>query len=96
MEHARQIRAKILDRTKCVASVGIGPNVLLARLATRRAKPDNVFRILREEGQAFVSQLPVSSLPGVGRKLTRKLEAMGVNKGGTCAHLYAAVLPLPC
>lgn len=36
---------QIKAATHCTASVGIGPNMLLAKLATTHAKPDGVFRI---------------------------------------------------
>ena len=36
---------QVKEATKCTASVGIGPNMLLAKLATSTAKPDGVFRI---------------------------------------------------
>ncbi len=36
---------QILGATKCTASIGIGSNMLLAKLATNSAKPDGVFRI---------------------------------------------------
>lgn len=34
------LRADILAATGCTASAGVGPNLLLARLATRQAKPN--------------------------------------------------------
>ena len=36
---------QIKEATQCTASAGIGPNMLLAKLATTRAKPDGIFRI---------------------------------------------------
>lgn len=42
---ARQLRAQIEAETGCTASAGIGPNMLLARLATKRAKPNGQFHI---------------------------------------------------
>lgn len=42
---AEELRTKILEATKCNASVGIGPSILLANMATRKAKPNGVFRI---------------------------------------------------
>lgn len=42
---AEQIRRKIRDATRCNASVGIGPNILLANMATKKAKPNGVFQI---------------------------------------------------
>ena len=37
------LRRKVREKTGCSASVGMGPNPLLARMATRRAKPDGMF-----------------------------------------------------
>jgi DNA repair protein REV1 len=43
---ATTIRQEIFDMTKCTASAGIAGNMLLARLATRKAKPNGQFYIL--------------------------------------------------
>ena len=72
---AETIRARVRDATGCVASVGIGPNRLIARLATTRAKPDGVFEVREDEADAFVASLPVRDLPGVGRGALEKLRA---------------------
>ena len=72
---AETIRARVRDATGCVASVGIGPNRLIARLATTRAKPDGVFEVREDEAEAFVASLPVRDLPGVGRGALEKLRA---------------------
>ena len=42
---AGKLRAQIEADTGCTASAGIGPNMLLARLATKRAKPNGQFLI---------------------------------------------------
>ena len=42
---AEKIRAEIKEATGCTASVGIGSNVLLARMCTRVAKPDGCFHL---------------------------------------------------
>jgi DNA repair protein REV1 len=42
---AGKLRAQIEADTGCTASAGIGPNMLLARLATKRAKPNGQFHI---------------------------------------------------
>lgn len=56
--------AQVRHCTGCAASVGIGPNPLVARLATRRAKPDGLFRVTKKEALAFLAPLPVDTLPG--------------------------------
>ena len=43
---AATLRRQIRDATRCNASVGIGPSILLAAMATKKAKPDGVFRVL--------------------------------------------------
>lgn len=44
---AQQIRQEI-SLTGCTASIGIGPSLLVARIATKKAKPDGLFRIMQE------------------------------------------------
>lgn len=42
------IRKEIVDLTRCTASVGIAGNLLLARMATRKAKPDGQYKLVSE------------------------------------------------
>ncbi|XP_075962249.1 DNA repair protein REV1 isoform X2 [Anarhichas minor] len=79
---ASAIRADIKEKTGCCASVGMGSNILLARLATRKAKPDGQHLLKSEEVDDFIRELPVTSLPGVGPVMGRKLAAMGVRSCG--------------
>ncbi|XP_008294605.1 DNA repair protein REV1 [Stegastes partitus] len=79
---AKAIRADIHEKTGCCASVGMGSNILLARLATRKAKPNGQYFLKSEEVDDFIRDLPVTSLPGVGPVMGRKLAAMGVRSCG--------------
>ena len=40
-----KLREEIFEITKCTASIGLGPNVLLAKLATKKAKPNGIHMI---------------------------------------------------
>lgn len=60
----KALRQKIFEETECTASAGIGPNLLLARLATRRGKPNGQFRVLAKDGQQFVSSLVMRDFHG--------------------------------
>ncbi|MDB0053638.1 hypothetical protein N9F40_01240 [bacterium] len=73
---AEEIRQKIKNETGCVASVGIGPNRLVARLATKHAKPDGVFIVNNGNEKEYVASLPVTELPGVGRGALEKLKSV--------------------
>ncbi|XP_077473431.1 DNA repair protein REV1 [Stigmatopora argus] len=79
---AKAIRTDIKERTGCSASIGMGSNILLARLSTRKAKPDGQYYLKSEEVDDFIRDLPVTSLPGVGPVMGRKLAAIGVQSCG--------------
>lgn len=47
-----------------LCSPSSGSNILLARLATRKAKPDGQYFLRSEDVDDFIRDLPVTSLPG--------------------------------
>ncbi|KAH9190447.1 hypothetical protein AeNC1_007581 [Aphanomyces euteiches] len=78
VEVAKEIRKAIYETTKCNASVGVSYNILLARLATKHAKPNNVFEITSSNVDDLLKDLYVRDLPGVGRVLQSKLAEFGI------------------
>jgi DNA repair protein REV1 len=70
---ANNIRADIEKETQCTASIGIGENKLLAKIATKKAKPNGTFHLTLDMLPSFFSTLPVRELPSVGRKVESKL-----------------------
>jgi DNA repair protein REV1 len=66
-----------------LVSIGIGPNILLARLATRRAKPAGSHHFhsplslspTAPETLAYIHELDVQSLPGFGRSARDKVQS---------------------
>ncbi|NXL87326.1 REV1 protein, partial [Alectura lathami] len=86
-EFANAIRTEIKAQTKCTASVGMGSNILLARMATRKAKPDGQYHLKPEEVDDFIRGQLVTSLPGVGRSMESKLASLGIR---TCGDLQCA------
>lgn len=89
---ASAIRADIEEKTGCCASVGMGSNILLARLATRRAKPNGQYFLESLEVDDFIRDLTVTSLPGVGPAMGRKLAAIGVKSCGDLQQVSMSVL----
>ncbi|GAA5990517.1 hypothetical protein JCM11641_006115 [Rhodosporidiobolus odoratus] len=80
---ANQIREEIFAATGCPASIGVSHNILLARLATRKAKPAGAFHLLSDHVLAFLAPLDVDALPGIGWKQSDKLESeLGVRTVG--------------
>ncbi|GIL49419.1 hypothetical protein Vafri_5746, partial [Volvox africanus] len=76
---AARLRAEIAAATECTASAGIGPNILVAKLATRRAKPNGQFRVTQGTVLNFLGDLKVEDLPGVGWSMASKLEGLGIS-----------------
>ncbi|KAL6742883.1 hypothetical protein Aduo_015982 [Ancylostoma duodenale] len=70
---AEHLRAEIRRETGCPASVGIGRSTLMARLATRYAKPDGVRHVPAEESDVFIANEKVRNLPGLGYQTYSKL-----------------------
>lgn len=77
-EVAEKLRASVKEKTGCEISVGIGNNILLAKVALRKAKPAGQYLIKPEEILDFIGELTVTDLPGVAYSLGGKLEEMGV------------------
>lgn len=67
-----EIRRDIYNLTRCSVSIGASKNVLLSKLATKKAKPNGKF-YLYENIDSFLDKLLLKDLPGIGHKLTSKL-----------------------
>lgn len=83
---AREIRESIHQLTGLTASAGVAPNKMLAKIASDWRKPDGQFAILPDQVEAFMKDLPVRKLWGVGPKTAEVLEAEQVR---TCGDLQS-------
>jgi len=77
---ARRLKALILEETRLTASAGVAPNKFLAKIASGWRKPDGLTVIAPERVEAFLQDLPVDALWGVGPVTAKKLRQIGVNK----------------
>ncbi len=81
---AQEIRSAIFRETKLTSSAGIGPNKLIAKIASEIEKPNGQFEVRQEQVPEFMKDLHVRKIWGVGEKSERKLEELGVE---TCGEL---------
>ena len=81
---AKEIRKKIFDETQLTASAGISCNKMLAKIASDWKKPNGQFAVLPEDIEAFLKDLPVSKIHGVGPKSAERLKSLGFE---TCGQL---------
>ncbi len=87
-----QIRAVIRADTGLVASVGIAPNKFLAKLASAADKPDGLRVIEPGDAVAFVQELPVERIWGVGEKTAAKLHRLGLTHAKDLAEAEPSLL----
>jgi len=83
---AEQIRARIHDEQRITCSVGVAASVSVAKLASRRAKPDGVVVVPPQEITSFLHPLDVGELYGVGEKTQAMLHRLGLVTVGDIAH----------
>ncbi len=89
-EIARQIKEEVKEKEGLACSVGIGPNKLIAKMASALEKPDGLTVIRPEEVESFLRPLNVTELWGVGGKTRKALEEIGVE---TVGELVGVGLP---
>ncbi len=89
---ARQIKREILEKEGLTCSIGIGPNKLVAKIASDHQKPDGLTVVKEENVEQFLAPLPVRKLLWVGRKTEQKLRAMGIKTIGDLARYDPTVL----
>jgi DNA polymerase IV (DinB-like DNA polymerase) len=77
-ELGMQIKNEIKEKEKLTCSVGIGPNKLIAKMASSAKKPDGITVINPDELESFLWPLKVSKLWGIGDITAGKLQEMGI------------------
>lgn len=83
----RKIKEIIRRDLHLTASVGIAPNKFIAKIASDLQKPDG-FVVVEEGGEkAFLQNLPISRLWGVGKKTEAVLKKMGISSIGQIAQI---------
>lgn len=75
---ARRVQQAVLDETQLWCSVGIGDNVLRAKMATDFGKPRGVFTLTAANWHEVMGERPTDELWGIGRKTAQKLAGFGL------------------
>lgn len=78
---AREIRAKILEKTGLTASAGISINKFVAKIASDYNKPNGQKTVNPEEVEAFLETLEVRKFHGVGKVTAEKMYQLGIFTG---------------
>ncbi|MCX8023469.1 MAG: DNA polymerase IV [Syntrophorhabdaceae bacterium] len=89
---AALIKGRIMDRFGITCTVGIGPNLLIAKLASDMAKPDGMKWIKIEDVGRLLEELPVGELWGIGPATEKALNMMGIKTCGQLGRTPVSVL----
>jgi len=77
---AKRLKGRIFEETRLTASAGVAPNKFLAKIASGWQKPDGLTVISPGRVEAFLQQLPVDALWGVGPVTAGKLRKIGIER----------------
>lgn len=89
-EIGQTIRERVRAELGLTCSVGGGPTKLVAKIASRRCKPDGLLVV--DDPEAFLRPLPVGELWGVGGVTAAALQRIGVRTVGDLADMPSATL----
>jgi DNA polymerase-4 len=75
----RRLQEDVAREVHLPVSVGLGANRMLAKVASAAAKPGGVRWIPPQQTAAYLAELPVEKLPGVGPRTREQLADMNVH-----------------
>jgi DNA polymerase IV len=84
---AERLRRDVREEAGLPLSVGVARTKVLAKIASREAKPDGLYVVEPERELAFLHALPVERIWGVGPATARKLHAFGLARVADAAAL---------
>jgi DNA polymerase IV (DinB-like DNA polymerase) len=91
-ELALRIKNEIRDKVKLTCSIGVGPNKIVAKIASDYKKPDGLTIVEPSHVREFLSPLPVRKIFGIGKKTEAELTEMGIKTIGQLASCDVQLL----
>src|SRR5579885_2337188 len=76
--HAQQLKNAIRTSTKLSTTIGVSSNKLVAKIASGYKKPDGLTVVEPERIELFLSDLPIRTIPGIGKKTEEKFTEIGL------------------
>ena len=75
---AEELRGRVQQQTGLDCSVGIGPNRMIAKLASDYAKPRGLMEVRAGWEEGFLAGLPLRALPGIGPRTAERWSQLGL------------------
>jgi len=86
-KNAAELKSNIKRETGLSVTVGMGPTRIVARMASKSAKPDGLRLIEPAEVLPFLAGFAVDKLPGVGHKTAEVLKRLNIHTVGELRNL---------
>ena len=83
---AEKIKTAVKKKIGISFSVGLAPNKLVAKIASEINKPDGLTVVEPGNVTSFLATFPVLSIPSVGKKTAKKMNAMNITTIGDLAR----------
>lgn len=77
-ETCQKIKDEVRSREKLTCSVGVGPNKLIAKIASDVKKPDGLTIVEEQGAMEFLAPMTIRKIPGVGPKTEELFRRMGI------------------
>ena len=84
---ALAIKQRVKNELGVVASIGIAPCKVVAKVASDFSKPDGLVEVSAGQESSFLAPLPIGDLPGVGKKTEQVLKGLGIKTIGRLAGM---------
>ena len=78
VERVQALKREVAEREGLTCSVGLGPNKLVAKIASDFKKPDGLTLVRPEDVQAFLDPMVIRVIPGIGPKTEAELHERGI------------------
>lgn len=79
---AKEIKERIKKELDITATISVAKSKTVAKIAAEQVKPDGLIEIPEGKEEEFVSPLPISCFPGIGKRTEKKLKEMGIHTIG--------------
>src|SRR5690606_11873710 len=80
LDFATGIRNAVFEESQLDCSIGIGPNRMIAKIASDYAKPRGICEVRPGWERGFMAGLPLKALPGIGPRTAEQLAARGLTE----------------
>jgi len=81
-DFAKRLQTMIKEELNLPISIGIAKTKWIAKLSTEFAKPVGIKLVKENEVDQFISEIPISKFPGIGKGYQEKLKSYGISTLG--------------